>query len=62
MISTKKNLEEQLFWVYLSAGEMFYASSTKNAISSLSSNTWPKSFYLELVPGRINFYLKTVYF
>jgi hypothetical protein len=37
--------------VYISAGELSYEASVKNGVSSLASNSWPKSFYLELIPG-----------
>lgn len=33
------------------AGEINYSSSLKNGVNSLSSSSWPKSFYLEAVPG-----------
>ena len=46
-----KDLDDQLFLVYVSAGELNYEASSKNGVSSLASNGWPKSFYLELIPG-----------
>lgn len=52
IITSKLNLEEQLFWIYITAGEMKYDASVKNHLSSLSSSSWPKSFYLELVPSK----------
>ena len=53
VVQTSKNMNSQFFWVYMSAGEMRYTSSFQNRVNSLSSKSWPKSFYLEAVPGPI---------